>query len=548
VVPDPPASALEIDVITPPSVTTTLVNPKKVILDEESSLFDNTSISASLSDKTSDGDNVDSGGDMDSITVWISYSSIAVAVLVIAGFVARYIMCTKDKKNAESEQGKSYFDDEPETGQSRRSFNTGSDNYYYDGRGIKATWTGSTEDSIDEHNPTGQGSPVSQNNDSNSSYVSLSFLVPESISSEPGQTDDIENQACAVTGSSVSAPGADSYLMPPISPACSLQNHRTRLFDDIIQEEHTTEVEGPLEYRFDASSTSQSSLVLPPQSPALGQKSFNEELKDRSVSLSIPSPEKSDIMPTPEKYILPFDAVSSPTLGQKLFNAVQEERNIEVQGPLEYRFDAASTSQSSLILPPQSPALGQKSFNEELKDRSVSLSMPSPEKSVVTPTFEKNTLPVEESFEERDLEEPSEMMENLILNYFSEKARTQDERNDDTSTSSLSPPLSDTGDVSQEEVLDVAYLEYTIDEDDCLLDLLLSTDIEEEFLKNLDLSQTESELDNAAEVSHEVQEADISSIESPTKLTEDTSILSLVCAASLSEEETPETPVITPLY
>jgi len=229
--------------------------------------------------------------------------------------------------------------------------------------------------------------------------------------------------------------------------------------------------------------------------------------------------------------------------GTRLFDDMQEEHNTEVEGPLEYRFDAASTSQSSLILPPQSPALGQKSFNEELKDRSVSLSMPSPEKGVIIPTPENNILPAEESFEERDLEEPSEMMENLILNYFSEKARTQDETNDDTSTSSSSPPLSDTGDVSQEGVLDIAYLEDVIDEDDSLLDLLLSTDMEEEFLKNLNLSQTESELENAAEVSHEVREADISSVESPTKLTEDTSILSQICVASLSEEETTESPV-----
>jgi len=88
VVPDPPAVDLEIDVITPLSVKTTLDNPKKAILDEESSLFDNTSITASLSDKTNDGDNVESEEDKVSITAaLISYLSIAVAVLVIAGFV-----------------------------------------------------------------------------------------------------------------------------------------------------------------------------------------------------------------------------------------------------------------------------------------------------------------------------------------------------------------------------------------------------------------------------------------------------------------------------
>jgi hypothetical protein len=533
-VPDPPASDLEINVVTPPSVSLNgkppLDNPKKPILDEESSLFDNTSISASLSDNNNDGDNVESEGDKDPITAWILYLSIAVAVLVIAWFVARCMMYTKDKKNAESEQQKSYFDDEPETDHIRgddkdASSKTGSDEYYYDGRNIKATGTGSTEESEDQHNPIGQGSPVFQNDDSNSSDISLSFLVPESISSEPQQIDDIENQACDATGSPVSASVADSYLMPPISPASSLKNPGTRLFDD-LQEEHNTEVEGLLEYRFDAASTSQSSLILPPPSPALGQKSFD------AVSPALG--QKS------------FDAVS-PALCQKSFNAVQEEHNIEVGGILEYRFDAASTSQSSLILPPQSPALGQKSFNEELKNRSVSLSMPSPEKSVILPTPDTNILLAdntqpsasEESFEDRNLEEPSEVIESLVLNYFCEKARTQDETNDDTSTSS-SPPLSDTGDVSQEGVLDTAYLEDEIDEDDSLLDLLLSTDIEEDFLKSLNLHHTDdSELmqqdDDAAEVSHEVLEADINSVD-PTKLTEDTSILSQLCVASFSEE------------
>ena len=437
IVPDPLPSELEIDIAGPSHTNIeeqslelshqNVDDPKQTILDEESSLSENTSVSGDI--------DAESEGFMDIVLEYIPYAAIVVVLLILCWFVAKY-KCNKCKKPAKSVQHVPYYDDESESDPEN-----GNDEYYDGGVDIKATSTGSTEESEDLRNHISSLLPY--DNVCNNSDISLSFLVPESMSSEPGHVEDIENQGGAAPDSPASAAVTDTYLMPPLSPALSLTHTKLRCFDN-AQEEQETEVEGILEYRFDAASTSQSSLILPTQCAGLDQESFDGILADRSVSLSISSPQKSVIQAIAETDTLP---------------------------------DSNSFSGS------------------------------------------------DESSEDRGLGETSEVIDSLVLSYFSEKAATANISRDDKSASVL-PPIPDTSDSSNEEEMD---------EDERVLDLLLSAVMDEQSLKNLTGDLTLSFLKKDQKPNQEDDDAEVRSSD-PTKLTEESSTLSQLCIVSTAEE------------
>jgi hypothetical protein len=528
-VPDPPASDLEIDVVTPPYYDTENewppldVHPKKPILDEEGG------ISVSLSDSITNGGDGKSEEGID-LAEWISYGAIGVALLALAWIVA--VCKCRGKKHSEAEQQKLNLDDGSEE-DGRGGSETISEDYYNEGRNIKYSGTGSSTEG------SNAASPSSKVADTNNSDISLSFLVPESISSsEPRDADDIENQASAALGSPQKTSSApDSYLMPPMSPALSLTNRDQDSFDNALAEQNT-KAGGMLEYRFDAASTSQSSLTPLPESDALAKNSEVGGALENQFDATATSPSQS----------LPQEC------DQKSFDDVQQADNVQVDEILEYRFDAASTSQSSLIPPPQSPASGQQSFDEGQQNRSVSFSIPSPEKSPSESNPETDTHPADDtptptadvSFEARDLEEEtSDVIDSLVENYFSELSANQDE--------SLSHIL-DSSDVLLEEVQEKAPAAEEGDEDERVLDQLLSNDNEDQLESPSPQTGLESmQQETATEVADEVQEEvvveppteaenEVASVD-PVEPKEDSPIPSESDGASVSEEqEAPSNP------
>ena len=178
------------------------------------------------------------------------------------------------------------------------------------------------------------------------------------------------------------------------------------------------------------------------------------------------------------------------------------------------------------------PGLDQESFDGILADRSVSLSISSPQKSVIQAIAETDTLPDSNSFsgsdessEDRGLGETSEVIDSLVLSYFSEKAATANISRDDKSASVL-PPIPDTSDSSNEEEMD---------EDERVLDLLLSAVMDEQSLKNLTGDLTLSFLKKDQKPNQEDDDAEVRSSD-PTKLTEESSTLSQLCIVSTAEE------------
>jgi len=464
VVPDPPASDLEINVVTPPELTDTgrpldLYTPdsdKKDILDEEE-LTISSSLTNSNGNASEEPEEI-----LDILLEYAPYAAVAVALIVLVWFIATCKMCKKRKKHNEAVQYAPYSDEESES-----DLENGSNEYYYDS--VKASRTSSTEES--EHNPSSHSSPSADNDAVNNSDISLSFLVPESMGSG-AQDADIENQDGSVPGSPGAAPVEGVYLMPPLSPSPSLKEPKIRCFDN-VQEELNPRVEGMLEYRFDAASTSQSSLILPPQAVVMDQASFDEVVNDKSVSLSIPSPQKSVIQTIPET------------------NALKED----------------------------------SSFSES-----------------------------DESSEERDLGETSAVIESLVLSYFSEKAVNEDATREENI--SLLAPIPDTSDASEDEEMD---------EDERVLDLLLSADMEEEDLVAMNMEKEfldncpeepalpfeQKHVEEEQDIEEEEADAEVEETEStdgstetdnevrsedPTKLTEESSILSQLCVASTVEE------------
>ena len=445
---DPPASDLEINVITPPYTTEKgrlplELDPTRPILDEESYLSNTTSVS--FSNSNNDNSNLQSGMVMDA-NKWMSFLAIALLILASALFASCCASRIKDNKHINSEP------------------KNGSDDNSFGDRDLKNSRTSVTEESGSYNNFAAQTSTSVQDDGSNNSNISLSFLNSESNSSDLPATHDVENQACESIDAQNSAFEPSTSLILSSSQANSVEHPKLRCFDD-VEEQKEKKVTETLEYRFDPASTSQSSLIVPP---------------------------------------------SPSTLNQKSFDGMSGDLNAITEGIIEYRFDAASTSQSSLILPPQSTS---KSFEEVPVDRSVSLSMDSPEKcfrqsilpTKITPADDIQSVG-EDSFDERDLGETSLAIESIVLNYLSEMQSTQNESNNDDLKSSL-PKLSESSEASQEG----------IDEDELVLDLLLSTKTEEEFvnnIKDLDLSlpHTESGTNqdiNSAENLHDIQEYDV---------------------------------------
>ena len=442
-VPDPDPSELEIDVTTPRHSTNDeqpldLYDQPEDFDVEEGSISDSTSVSASLTDNNNAEGGDEREGFMDIFLEYAPYAAIVVGLLVLFYFVATCKMCKKDKNDVGSVQFKPYVDDASES-----DLENGNNEYYYSGRNINATRTGSTEESGDHHQTI--SSPVPEDNVCNNSDISLSFLVPESMASEPRDVDDIENAGAAAPGSP-----ADKYLLPPLTPTQSLTHPNLRNFDDDVQEEQNIEVEGILEYRFDAASTSQSSLIPPPQSAGLDQESFDAVLADRSVALSIPSPQKSVVQAIPETTV------------------VEEDSNSQAES--------------------------------------------------------------DDSSQDRNLEaETSAVIDSLVHSYFSEKVVNEVLPTKDDKAASTLAPILDTNDASNEESDSSTEQEQDVDEDERVLDLLLSADIDEKSLHDLTLSFVQKGQEPKQE-EEEVCSAD------PTKLTEESSILSQLCVASKAEE------------
>jgi len=287
-VPHTPASELEINVAVPP---TDNKRPPLLIDPRES---EKTSVSIGLTDNGGDSNiNVEEKSGMNSTQKWILSLSIVLMVMGLGWCVLTRTMYGKDMDYIESVTQsiyhKRYYDDESE---GARSNNSGADEFYYDGT-AKATGTGSTEETeVCYH---GEGSPVSKDEDK--SDISTPFLVSDSIVlGESNYIDDIEDQtnvAADIESCRDTISPARSCSMPPLSPASSMKN--PELNDYSETEKEKVEIDKMLEYRFDAASTSQSSLAPTPLSDTLDQPSFNEILEEGSVDISIPSPEKSII-------------------------------------------------------------------------------------------------------------------------------------------------------------------------------------------------------------------------------------------------------------
>ncbi|VEU40801.1 unnamed protein product [Pseudo-nitzschia multistriata] len=225
-VPDPPPSDLEIDVFSPPSdsrIPPLEIDPKPHIAGE-SSTSENSGISIGLLDSDS-STNLDDEGSMYSTITWVLA---LLVVLVGMGFgccVWKRYTQIKNKDHVglatKCKHQKRYYDYESEGAGS----NTGVDEYY-DDEDIKVTDTGSTEESEDLCNET--ASPLSQSSQLDQNNISLSFLVTEHITSGVNFCiDDVENQASVAIGATVplvDPSTSQSYLMPPLSPASSVEN------------------------------------------------------------------------------------------------------------------------------------------------------------------------------------------------------------------------------------------------------------------------------------------------------------------------------------
>jgi len=333
-----------------------IVAKKPIVGDSSTSITTDTSIGLTENNIESESE-INAEKDSDPTTVWITLLSIILVILVVAWYLLKRNLNAKDKNIVDSVAQnmfqERYCDYDSEGARSK----TGNDEECYDGD-IKATGTGSTEQSEGEQGET--SSQVSKDNDVETNDISASFLVPESLASEqPHSIHDVEKQNSAVpvpesTMGTVAA--AQFCVMPPLSPAHP--SPKIRSFDSCEQEAAKPKVGEAFEYRFDALSTSQSSLFPPPLSTSLDQSSFHEG--DGSVSFSISSPQKS---------VDEQKGVASMTIVENMPNL------------LPYRFDAACTSQSSLVPPPPSPTGGQPSFQEE--DGSVAFSVSSPQERIV---------------------------------------------------------------------------------------------------------------------------------------------------------------------
>jgi PKD repeat protein len=350
-----PDLELEINVETPPM---SRPPPPPLEIDAKKPLendLDESIESVSINVGVNDNINIDNSKGLDTKGALIlALSSIILALLVIGCCYIRLVLQMKDKHYIDSVVepvcGKGYSyeqsDDENDTGSK-----SGIDEYFYQPENeIKITGTNSTEDSQDESN--GNSSPMSS--DDAERDMSLSFLIPESISSEPRYVDDAENPTQVAATELV-----QSYSMPPLSPVkkwVSEVAFEESSGDNVTQLSFSgapavptykqNEVDEMLEYRFDTASTSQSSLVPPPLMPS-DQSSFDGIAAQRSNStsfcLSIPSPES-----VKQKYNCTDNNLDQPSyISDRSFSlliphaSVSEESFIENDRGLDDPSDAA---------------------------------------------------------------------------------------------------------------------------------------------------------------------------------------------------------------
>ena len=298
-----PDLELEINVETPPMSRppppNLEIDAKKPLENELDENIESISITVGVNDNS----NIDNNKGLDTKGALIlALSSIILALLVIGCCYMRLVMQMKDKYCIDSVVEPVYrkgYSDEKSDDDNDTGSKSGSDEYFYQPeKEIKITGTNSTEESHDEHNAN--SSPMSSDDDERD--MSLSFLIPESISSEPRYVDDVENPTQVAATEIV-----QSYLMPPLSPAKkrgSEVDFEELSGDNVTQisfegapampSSKQNEVDEMLEYRFDAASTSQSSLVPPPLMPS-DRNSFDgvaaQQSNSNSFCLSIPSPE-----------------------------------------------------------------------------------------------------------------------------------------------------------------------------------------------------------------------------------------------------------------
>jgi hypothetical protein len=298
-----PDLELEINVETPPMSRPPPplleIDAKKPLENELDENIESISITVGVNDNA----NTDNNKGLDTKGALIlALSSIILALLVIGCCYMRVVMQMKDKHYIDSVvepvYGKGYSDEQSDDENDTGSKSVNDEYFYQPENEIKITGTNSTEESHDEYNTN--SSPMSSNDAQRD--MSLSFLIPESISSEPRYVDDVENPTQVAATEIV-----QSYLMPPLSPAKkrgSEVDFEESSGDNVTQlsfpgapampSSKQNEVDDMLEYRFDAASTSQSSLVPPPLMPS-DQNSFDGVAAQRSNStsfcLSFPSPE-----------------------------------------------------------------------------------------------------------------------------------------------------------------------------------------------------------------------------------------------------------------
>jgi len=390
-----PDLEIEINVETPPMTRPPPPPPPPLEIDVENPFesFDKNIESVSITIELNDQTKIDNNeGGLDSNMVWLLSLSIILVLLVIGCCYMRLVIQTKDKNCVdsvvESVHEKGYSDDKSEE---KNSSKTGSDEYFYQPESdIKITRTTSTEESQNEHDVN--ICPVSSSYDAADCDMSLSFLIPESIPSEPLYDDDVENPAQVAN---VTEP-VQSYLKSPLSPVTKRDSNRndyTELFDGnltplpfsgtptmpSLDQYQMNEI---LEYRFDAASTSQSSLVPPPLRTS-DQNSFDGIVAQRSNStsfcLSIPSPDsvKQDKNCTVDTFDEPSN-ISEPSFSFLISHAsVSEENFLEEERDLENPSDAAETliqnnlCENSLPLPMDSSDKISTSITKELESASV---------------------------------------------------------------------------------------------------------------------------------------------------------------------------------
>ena len=268
------------------------------------------------------------------------------ATALVLGLVYYLARCKKSDKVEECVDPTQRAIDESES-----DVECGNNDYYYNGN-IKGAETSSTEDSEDNNS-----SPTPDDN--------------ESISSEPRDVNDLENQRDDASVPQDSDHISRADLMKPLTPSQLLAHSEARASGENKEEE---EVEGILQFILGATQ----SWFPKPQSAGLEQESFDNTSANQSASLSLPSPQESDAQKNSQAKLLPdadaveasFDSSVQRDLGEPsevidslVQNYFEEKTNTEVE-------DVKSTSMLSAI-----PNNNDSSFVESIDEHELALAL-----------------------------------------------------------------------------------------------------------------------------------------------------------------------------